>query len=140
MAQETSHSAASGRVGRTAIRTLIVDDSPLFLERAVRWLQKEQQLEVVGQATSGEEAMAQLHGLKPELVIMDLAMAGLNGIQVAKRMKQEVDPPAIILVSVHDLAALRKYWTGHVDAVIGKDRLSSDLFAELQTIFPRRGE
>ena len=139
MPQDTSPSAASGRVGRTVIRTLIVDDSPLFLERAVRWLKKEPQLEVVGQATSGEEAMAHLHALKPELVIMDLAMAGLNGIQVAKRMKQEAHAPAIILISVHDLAALRKHWTGHVDAVIGKDRLSSDLLPELQTIFPRRG-
>jgi DNA-binding NarL/FixJ family response regulator len=109
----------------TVIRTLIVDDSPLFLERAVRWLKKEPHLEIVGQATSGEEAMAQLEALNPDLVIIDLAMTGLNGIQVAKKMKQAVNPPAIILISVHDLAALRKHWTGHVDAVIGKDRFSS---------------
>jgi DNA-binding NarL/FixJ family response regulator len=132
-------SAGSGHVARTLIRTLIVDDSPLFLERAVRWLKKEPHLEVVGQATSGEEALAQVQALKPELVIMDLVMDGLNGIQVAKRMKQEANPPAVILISVHDLVALRKHWAGHVDAVIGKDRFSSDLSLELEAIFPRRG-
>lgn len=134
--QDTPQSAVPGPVARPVIRTLIVDDSPLFLERAVRWLKKEPHLEVVGQAMSGEQAMAQVHALKPELVIMDLAMAGLNGIQVAKKIKQEVSPPAVILISVHDLAALRKHWTGHVDAVIGKDRLSSDLSTELKAIFP----
>jgi DNA-binding NarL/FixJ family response regulator len=110
----------------------------LFLERAVRWLNKEPNLEVVGQAASGDEAIIQVQKLRPDLVLMDLALAGhSNGIEVAKRVKQEAPPPAVILMSVHDLAAMRKHWAGHVDAVLGKDRFSSDISGTLKAIFTR---
>ena len=110
----------------------------MFLERALRWLKKEPGMEVVGQAMSGGQALRQVESLHPDLVIMDLAMAGLNGIQTAKKMKQEKDPPAVILMSVHDLQAFRKHWIGHVDGVIGKNEFARDLPGILRSIFPNR--
>lgn len=123
---------------RQPIRTIVVDDSPLFLERALRWMQKEPSIQVVGKATSGDEAVAQVQALHPDLVIMDLAMEGVNGIEAAKKIKQEKDPPAIILMSIHDLVALRKHWIGQVDAVISKTDFSGDLSTLLRMIFPNR--
>jgi len=104
----------------------------------LRWLKKEPGMEVVGQATSGNEAVIQVQMLHPDLVIMDLAMTGLNGIQAAKKMKQEKDPPAVILMSVHDLLAFRKHWIGHVDGVIGKNDFALELPTLLRSIFPNR--
>ncbi|WP_455389041.1 LytR/AlgR family response regulator transcription factor [Petrachloros mirabilis] len=138
MAQGTPHMTAQTALDRQRIRTVIVDDSPMFLDRALRWLKKEPGMEVVGQATSGDEALRQVQSLHPDLVIIDLAMAGLNGIQTAKKMKQEKDPPAVILMSVHDLQAFRKHWIGQVDGVIGKNDFAVDLPGLLKSIFPNR--
>jgi DNA-binding NarL/FixJ family response regulator len=138
MIQGTPHTTGSGTRVCQTIRTVIVDDSPMFLERALRWLKKEPGVEVVGQATSGDEAVIQVQLLHPDLVIMDLAMAGLNGIQAAKKMKQEKDPPAVILMSVHDLLTFRKHWIGQVDGVMGKNDFAADLPELLRSIFPNR--
>lgn len=138
MAQGTPCIIAPPTPVRHTIRTVVVDDSPMFLERALRWLKKEPGMEVVGQAMSGGQALRQVESLHPDLVIMDLAMAGLNGIQTAKKMKQEKDPPAVILMSVHDLQAFRKHWIGHVDGVIGKNEFARDLPGILRSIFPNR--
>jgi DNA-binding NarL/FixJ family response regulator len=138
MAQATPHVTDPAALDRQTIRTVVVDDSPMFLDRALRWLKKEPGMEVVGQATSGDEALRQVQLLHPNLVIMDLAMVGLNGIQTAKKMKQEKDPPAVILMSVHDLQAFRKHWIGQVDGVIGKNEFTVDLPGLVRSIFPNR--
>jgi len=137
MAQSTSHETNSRQAVGQSIRTVIVDDSPLFLERILKWLKREPDVEVVGQAGTGDEAIIQVQSLHPDLVLMDLAMAGVNGIQAAKKMKQEKDPPAVILMSVHDLSAFRKHWIGHVDGVIGKNDFATEFPALLRMIFSR---
>src|SRR4051794_32386191 len=63
------------------LRILLVDDSAEFLESAARLLMLHQELSIVGRAASGSSALEQVAALKPDLVLMDLAMPGMNGLE-----------------------------------------------------------
>jgi len=93
-------------------RILIADDHPVYRDGIRKLLDEQEELEVAGQASDGEEAVKLAIELKPDLVIMDIMMPNVNGIEAAKRIKAELPGTAILLVSGYSydsyvLAALR---------------------------------
>ncbi|MBA4372378.1 MAG: two-component system response regulator [Thermodesulfovibrio sp.] len=84
------------------IRILFVDDNPAFLASALRFLEAETGVEVVGKAMSGTEAIEMSRHLSPDLVLMDIAMPGMDGIQATKIIKQEDPAPRIIILTLYD--------------------------------------
>jgi DNA-binding NarL/FixJ family response regulator len=86
----------------TAIRTLLVDDSFEFVEAAQRFLSLDPQIEIIGYALSGEAAIEQVNCLHPDLVLMDLAMPGLNGLETTRKIKAQDAAPIIIILTLHD--------------------------------------
>jgi DNA-binding NarL/FixJ family response regulator len=62
------------------VRVLLVDDSRVFLVAAAKLLESHPDIQVIGQATSGEEAVTQVCVLKPHLVVMDWEIPGMNGL------------------------------------------------------------
>ena len=86
----------------TVIRTLLVDDSLEFVEAAQRFLSLDPQIEVVGYALSGEAGLEQVNYLHPDLVLMDLAMPGLNGLETTRKIKAKPDSPRVIILTLHD--------------------------------------
>lgn len=90
-----------------ATRILLVDDHPAYLERARELLVQYEGVEVVGIALSGEEALALATDLRPDLVLLDFQMPGLNGIETARRLKA-LDPTwSVVIVTAHDDDAYR---------------------------------
>jgi len=83
-----------------SIAVLLVDDSPAFLEQARAWLSREEDIEVVGCAVSGDEAIALVERLRPRIVLMDVAMPGMNGIEATRRLKLLPRPPLVMMVSL----------------------------------------
>lgn len=82
------------------IRILVVDDHPVVRAGLTSMLATQTQLEVVGSASSGEEAMAMLESSRIDVVLLDLRMPGMSGIDVLQAMKEdEADAKAIILTS-----------------------------------------
>lgn len=79
------------------IRVLIVDDHPLFRDGLLVMLEAADGFEVVGEATTGEEAVAMMASLQPDVVLMDIAMPGVNGIEATRRIVQ-ADPQARVLM------------------------------------------
>jgi DNA-binding NarL/FixJ family response regulator len=79
---------------------LLVDDSPTFLEQARAWLSRESDIEVVGSAVSGDEAIALVKQLNPRVVLMDIAMPGMNGLEATRRLKLLAGPPLVMMVSL----------------------------------------
>jgi DNA-binding NarL/FixJ family response regulator len=80
---------------------LIVDDHPSFRASARTLLQAEG-YEVVGEAENGEAAVQAARELHPDLVLLDVQLPDLDGFQVAERLRQLEDPPAVVLTSSRD--------------------------------------
>lgn len=89
------------------IRILLADDNPEFLHAAANFLATDPQLEIVGQARSGQEARDQVSALEPQLVIMDLAMPGTNGLAATRLIKTQANPPYVIILTLYDNAEYR---------------------------------
>lgn len=84
------------------IRILIVDDHPLF-RQGLRWsLETEHDLEVVGEAGNGQEAIKLTDKFLPDVALIDVNLPGLNGLEVARVIKRHSPHVNIIIVSVYD--------------------------------------
>jgi DNA-binding NarL/FixJ family response regulator len=110
------------------IRILLVDDSPDFLESVVRFFLTVPEVQLVGCALSGPQAIDLTERLQPDLVLMDLALPGMNGLETALHLKTEANPPRIIMLTLHDTPEYRC-----VARVVGADGYvtKSDLAVEL---------
>ena len=110
------------------MRTLIVDDSQAFLKAARSLLATIEEVEVVGAATSGEEALREVAHLAPDLVLMDVMMPGMNGFEAARLICAMKRPPIVVFVSLHDgapyLEAARRSGAA---ALISKHSFCDDL-------------
>jgi DNA-binding NarL/FixJ family response regulator len=85
-------------------RILWADDHVAKLD-AVRTL-LESRYELVGTATDGEETLEAVRTLRPDVVVLDISMPKLSGIDVARRLQTEDDRPAIVFLTVHQDAAV----------------------------------
>jgi DNA-binding NarL/FixJ family response regulator len=83
---------------------LIVDDHAAFRESASALLEAEG-FDVVGEAADGESAIAEVGRLRPEIVLVDIQLPGLDGFDVAERLAGSVDAPVVILISSRDADA-----------------------------------
>ena len=83
------------------ISVLLVDDSPVFLDQASRWLAGQEGLEVVGTATSAADGMALALRLRPRVVLMDIDMPDMNGIEATRRLKSRSAAPAVVMLSLY---------------------------------------
>jgi Response regulator containing a CheY-like receiver domain and an HTH DNA-binding domain len=84
------------------IRILLVDDQPLF-RRAIATLIAEQPgLEIVGEAGNGLEAIEMAHALHPDLVIMDVEMPVMNGVEATRRIRDELPGVKVVILTVSE--------------------------------------
>lgn len=84
------------------IRILLVDDHPVVREGLHSCLSRLPQLEIIGEAASGEDALRQAVRLKPDLVLMDINMPGINGLVAAARLRKLVPAAKVLILSVHE--------------------------------------
>ena len=83
------------------IQVVIADDH-LHVRRGVRrLLQQTQDMEVVGEASDGEEAVALAQQLRPDIMVMDITMPKLDGIQALARIQEEKIPTRVVILSMH---------------------------------------
>ena len=81
------------------VRVLVVDDDPDFVEAAKVSLAADRRIEVVGGAASGDEAVRQAAALRPEVVAMDVAMPGLDGLEATRLIRRDQPECRVVLVS-----------------------------------------
>ncbi len=84
------------------IRILIADDHALVREGTRRILEREEDLEVVGEAADGEEAVALAGRLAPDVAVIDIGMPRVNGIEATRRIKEEHPEIGVLVLTVHD--------------------------------------
>jgi DNA-binding NarL/FixJ family response regulator len=92
---------------RNAIRTLIVDDSPDVRRLIRRELEMRCGIEVVGCAGDRQEAMEQADALNPALILMDLRMPKMNGLEATRLLRKVMPGLSIILITSDDTPELR---------------------------------
>jgi DNA-binding NarL/FixJ family response regulator len=82
-------------------RILLADDHVLVRDGLAALLDREPDFEVIGEAEDGEEALAGVERLKPDVAILDVAMPAITGIEVARRLREIESPTAVVLLSMH---------------------------------------
>jgi DNA-binding NarL/FixJ family response regulator len=88
-----------------SIRVLIVDDHPMVREGLGSMLAAAADMEVVGEAGTGAEAIAQVEALQPDVVLLDLQLPDVDGLIVLKQIKTVTPDTRILIVTMHDNAA-----------------------------------
>jgi two-component system response regulator AlgR len=109
-----------------ACRTLIVDDEPLAIERLQIMCARIPDLHLVGTASDGEAALRLAEALRPDLLFLDIAMPGMDGLDVARRLGSCRPAPAVIFVTAFDQFAVAAFDVAAVDYLlkpITQDRL-----------------
>ena len=91
------------------ITVLLVDDHEGFINAAMRHLRKLDWLEVVGRASNGLEAIERSETLRPDVVLMDLAMPEMGGLQATRLIKTQDAPPFVVIASHFDDAEHREH-------------------------------
>jgi DNA-binding NarL/FixJ family response regulator len=86
---------------------LLVDDNRQFREHASTWLSREDDIEIVGSAANAAEAIALAERLRPCVVLMDIAMPDMNGIEATRQLKRLPNAPAVLVLTLHGDPAYR---------------------------------
>jgi DNA-binding NarL/FixJ family response regulator len=89
------------------LRIVLVDDSLAFIESATRFLVLDTRLEIVGHILSGEEALEKVPQLCPDVVLMDLTMPGMNGLEATRQIKTQLQAPYIVILTLSDSSEYR---------------------------------
>lgn len=108
------------------MRIVIVDDEPLARERLRRLLAEFPGYEVIGEAGEGAQALALIRQTQPDLVLLDIRMPGMDGLQVARHLAEEKLPPAVVFTtafSEHALSAFDASATAYLLKPIKKEKL-----------------
>jgi DNA-binding NarL/FixJ family response regulator len=85
------------------IRVVVADDQTLVRDGFRSIIEHEADLEVVGEAADGLEAVARARGLRPHVVLMDIRMPRLDGLEATRRLLADPDPPRILILTTFDL-------------------------------------
>jgi DNA-binding NarL/FixJ family response regulator len=119
-----------------SIRTLLVDDSPEFIEAARLFLSSDNQIEIVGYALSGEDAIKQVERLSPDLVLMDLAMPCMSGLDATREIKSSPTSPRVIILTLHDNLEYRTASRAvHSDGFVTKSEFGNLLLPQIYALF-----
>lgn len=96
------HKGAMGSLDREQVKILVVDDHTLVREGTAKMLELSGEFKVVGQASAAREALDQIKKLNPDVVLMDIKMPGINGIEATRMIKQEWPEVEVIILSMYD--------------------------------------
>ena len=84
------------------VRVLLVDDQPAFLRAMAAVIEETRGFVAVGVAASGEECLLLAEELRPDLVLLDVNLPGIDGVETAQRLGRQDLPPAVVLLSTYD--------------------------------------
>ncbi|MGW0363643.1 response regulator [Streptomyces sp. NPDC002990] len=113
----------------TPVRVLLVDDHQVVRRGLRTFLEVQDDIEVVGEASDGEEAVARAEELRPDVILMDVKMPGTDGIEALRRLRELANPARVLIVTSFTeqrtaVPALRAGAAGYVYKDIDPDALA----------------
>jgi two-component system response regulator AlgR len=114
----------------TQLKVLIVDDEPPARERLRSLLTEIPGVEVTGEAANGQQALERAHDRSPDVVLLDVRMPGMDGIEVAQHLNALTEPPAVIFTTAFDEYAVNAFEThavGYLLKPVRKEKLVAAL-------------
>jgi two-component system, LytTR family, response regulator len=111
-----------------SLKTLIVDDEPIARKILREELEAIEGVEVVAEADNGSKALEQISRHQPALVLLDLQMPIMGGLDVVRNMKSGAHPPLIVIVTAYDKYAVEAFEAGAIDYLlkpVGQERLAA---------------
>lgn len=116
-------------------RVVIVDDHPIILNGLCNLIEAEDDLEVVGEASSGLAALRVIREQKPDVAIVDISMPELNGISLARRLMEEMPLVRLLVLTLHeDLAYLKQALDAGVKGYILKRSAAENLVQAIRAV------
>jgi two-component system response regulator AlgR len=112
------------------LRVLIVDDEPPARERLRSLLEEIGNLDIVGEAANGQQALKLAVDLSPDVVLLDVRMPGMDGIEAAQQLNSLLEPPAVIFTTAYDEYAIDAFdaqAVGYLLKPIRKEKLAASL-------------
>jgi DNA-binding NarL/FixJ family response regulator len=117
------------------MRILIVDDNERVRSGVAKLLSAEADWEVCGEAGDGESGLQKARQLLPELILLDISMPGLGGLETASLLRRELPGAKILMLSQHDpVHFLPGAIAAGAQGCVDKSRLSTDLVAAIKRV------
>ena len=117
-------------MGAGTLKVLIVDDEPPARERLRSLLAEIPDVEAVGEAASGHAALTLTHDLAPDVVLLDVRMPGMDGLEAARHLNVLDEPPAVIFTTAYDQYAVEAFdahAVGYLLKPVRKEQLAAAL-------------
>jgi len=116
-------------------RVLLVDENDAFLDGLTDWFETKLEIDVIGRAHTGDEALRRVSRFKPDLVLIDVGIPEGNGFDVVQSIKVEPTPPLVVVMSFHDSQHIRTTALSNgADGSITKADIPQHLAAYIETI------
>ena len=89
-------------------KILIVDDDIRFKSLVKKLFSSEEDLQIIGEAANGQKAICMAKELKPDLILMDISMPRMSGLDATRQLKKIMPELAVIILTIHDLDGYRE--------------------------------
>jgi DNA-binding NarL/FixJ family response regulator len=117
------------------MRILVVDDNDRVRQGVIAILASRTNWEVCGQAQDGAEAIQKVRELRPDLILLDISMPGMNGLDVARAVRIEMADAKILIMSQHDPASvLQGALQAGANGCVDKSRMGEELASSIEGI------
>jgi len=97
----------TGGTSTERVRLLVVEDSPEFRATLIGWAEAHADLELVGAFATAEEALTMLSDSRPDVVVMDMVLPGMSGLDAVRALRRTGRDTPVVIVTLHDGATVR---------------------------------
>jgi DNA-binding NarL/FixJ family response regulator len=122
-----------------AVRILLVDDHPVVRQGLRTLLEGRSEWEVIGEASDGVEALEKVSAAQPDVVVLDVTMPRMNGIEACRLIKQKAPAPEVLFVTQHDSPQMmREALAAGARGYVVKSNLARDLLEAVEAVSQHR--